>query len=451
MRPLGIGLAAAFVIALVSASPSFAAKALKDPMQLAMEQAKHKQGMTEGPKVVAAAGLPCTVVDATWMGDAVGADKVKSHIYEVACLEGLGYVLISKEKVDKPELYDCVLTSTPTPDGKPGSLACTLPGNANPALGLQPLVDKTGHHCSVDKARYVGQTATKAFYEVSCKGAAGVVIDSTLPVSAKSEVGAISCASFEQGGKACQLTSKDDNIAPIKALAQKSVPTCQVTDQRYVLSTTDGADFWEVACGDKSGFILQVGAGGDAVKTVPCANASYIGGGCGLTDAREAETQEAATYSGLARKAGFDCTVAKYAPFPISSTDKEVVELQCSNRPDGGVGIFPTTSAGAKPKVLDCIRSQAAGYKCSYTSTSTLYPKLTEQLKAAGKTTCVVSDARVIGRTDKSDFVEVACADGLSGWVVEYPNDSTVVADVLNCQQAASVGGGCKLPSNVKK
>ena len=46
MRPLGIGLAAAFVIALVSASPSFAAKALKDPMQLAMEQAKHKQGMT---------------------------------------------------------------------------------------------------------------------------------------------------------------------------------------------------------------------------------------------------------------------------------------------------------------------------------------------------------------------------------------------------------------------
>ena len=34
---------------------------------------------------------------------------------------------------------------------------------------------------------------------------------------------------------------------------------------------------------------------------------------------------------------------------------------------------------------------------------------------------------------------------------VSYPVDSSIVQDVLNCGQAASVGGGCKLPGNVKK
>ena len=50
-------------------------------------------------------------------------------------------------------------------------------------------------------------------------------------------------------------------------------------------------------------------------------------------------TEQAGLYSRLATKAGFACTVGKYAMFP-SKAREEVVELQCSNRPDGGVAVF---------------------------------------------------------------------------------------------------------------
>ena len=41
----------------------------------------------------------------------------------------------------------------------------------------------------------------------------------------------------------------------------------------------------------------------------------------------------------FAAKAGFQCQVSGYAPLP-GPADKDVVEMACSNRPDGAIGIF---------------------------------------------------------------------------------------------------------------
>jgi hypothetical protein len=128
-----------------------------------------------------------------------------------------------------------------------------------------------------------------------------------------------------------------------------------------------------------------------------------------------------------------------------------VVELQCSNRPDGGIGIFP---ARGTPRVLDCVRSLTEGYKCSFSPESAAYPRLYAQLQAKGKPSCQVSGARPFGRTTAGeDLVEVACSDGGPGWVLQYPTTGgSTPSTLLNCAQAAQMGGGkgCQLPTNMK-
>ena len=107
---------------------------------------------------------------------------------------------------------------------------------------------------------------------------------------------------------------------PIKAMMTQSSKTCDISGTRYVLSTVDGSEYYEIACQSGEGFMLQVKAE-QLAKTIKCAEAAFVGGGCTLTDAREAETQQAGLYSSLAKKAGFDCDVAKYAAFAVQGND----------------------------------------------------------------------------------------------------------------------------------
>ena len=78
------------------------------------------------------------------------------------------------------------MMAQPEADGKPNSLACRLPGNANPAAGLQPVVSQTGRNCTVDKARFLGLTADSQIYEVACQGGPGLVDDRSRPRPAAS-------------------------------------------------------------------------------------------------------------------------------------------------------------------------------------------------------------------------------------------------------------------------
>ena len=451
MRPFGLGLAAALVVAL--ASPAFAAP--KAPAGGVTEQ-QRKIGMEKAPAIIASSGIGCSLTDARFIGSSdekKDGAKVTTAFFEVACSEGLGYIIQAKTDGTAPMTYDCVATSAPVvgADGKstPNSLACALPGNANPSASLQPMLAKAGKSCVIDKARYIGQSAAAVYYELACKAGGGVVMTAALPAKADRAITAMSCMSFGLSGRKCELTTEEQNLAPITALASKIGKPCDVTGTRYVLGTVDGSEYYEIACQAGEGYMLQV-KNDDLAKTIKCAEASFVGGGCTLTDAREAETQQAGLYSSLAKKAGFDCDVSKYAAFPVQGNDKEVVELACKNRPDGAVGIFPA-SAGVKTQILDCVRSQLVGYRCSFSKQDAVYPKLTNSLKALGKASCTVSNVNVIGRAETSEFLEVACSDGLPGWVIEYTTDVVAPKGVLSCTQAKSIGGGCKLPGNTLK
>jgi hypothetical protein len=438
MRPQGIGLAIAVMFAAL-AGASAAAAADKD------------DAMTKAPALVQQEGLPCTVTAArTIVKDGVLGDGTKANIYEVACQEGMGQVVIGRSKAPPVQSEDCLRADEPGPDGKPSKLACTLPANLNPKATFGPLLAKVGRNCTVDNARGIGATPTQTVYEVACQGSSGFIL--MVPKAAGAELSANPCVGYDELANAttkCTLSTPEQREAAIQVLASAGGKPCTVKGHHFIGTTADHSDYLEVACSEGKGYVLETDASGKFKSQIDCAMASGIAGGCTLTDTRAAQTEQNSTYSKLAKKAGFNCDVSKYAAFAVDKPGVDVVELQCSNRPDGGIGVFPATGPG---HVMDCIRSQTEGYKCTYTKDADVYPALYAQLKAKGKTTCQVNGARGLGKTAQGEeYVEVACADGGPGWVLDYPPNADQPGSLLNCTQASGMGAGCQLPTNMKK
>jgi hypothetical protein len=445
MRPFAIGLTAA--LALAALIPAAVISAPKEKEKPAAVDAKAREaGMKDAPALITAAGLTCTVSDARFIGE---DKKTATKYYEVACQQGLGFAISAKKDV-APLAYTCLESSAPGPDGKTGGLACALPANLDAKAGLAAYVKKAGVPCELENARAIGAGAKNSYFEVACKGGTGYVLTTATPVTLDQEVTANSCLLYEDGGNvSCKLTDKATQLAIVDTLAAGAGKNCAVKDKRYVLSTkTD--NYFEVACQDGKGYMLQQTAtSGALAKTIDCAQASFVGGGCTLTDSVAAQTEQAGLYTKLATKAGFDCKVEKYGMLPSQDNRKEIVELKCSNRPDGGIGVFSAT----ENHVYDCVASEINGYRCSFTKADAVYPRLTANLKSLGKGSCTVSGSRVIGQTATDGYVEVACSDGLPGWVIAYPlgAGSTNPKEVMSCLQAKGVGGGCKLPTNTTK
>ncbi len=436
MRRFGIGLMMA-VSALMAASASYA----KDKDASA----------TELPPLLTAGNIPCTLTDSKFVGEGTGSDKIHAKYYEAACKEGMGYVVIVKDKVPTPDAYDCFSMAQPGPDGKPGSLACKLPANLKPMDGLQALATKAGHPCAVTNARLIGSAPDKTFVELACQGGSGYILGFARHTGGDGSI-EFSCTDPNaHGNLACTLTDPAKMLAAtVDSLVAASGKTCTVKDRRYVGTTTDGVGIYEVACDGGKGWMIETQ--GDTFKqAIDCIAATNIAGGCTMTDTRAAQTAQSALYTSIAKKAGFDCNVSGYEPFDTTGGGKEVVELQCSNRPDDGVGVFPLK--GGTAMVYDCIRAEAEGYRCTPSAIakeSVLYPKYSAELKALGKGSCVVSGARAFGATDATDLVEVACADGGSGWVMEYAKTGSAAPHILPCA-AATQNGGCQLPTNKRK
>ncbi len=443
MKRIGMAVAATLCMALAPMAAQAAAPV--EPPKIT--KADLDRGMKEAPAIVASTGVTCTVVNARFIGtlnmppaDPKAKDAKPTSVagYEVACKEGLGYSLITMQP--KPVIQDCV-ASAASP-----VLTCRLPENADPKSGLNAFVAESGRQCGVTGAKYLGATSAGAsFYEVTCQTGAGYVIQK----EASKPAAVIPCMGMAETKLACTLTPLDKAKEYAKTLAAGTKKTCAITDIRFVGSTASGQDGYEVACGE-TGYMFTIDQTGKLGQAVDCALASAFLGGCKLTDATKAETAEAKTYTDLSKKAGFACNVSKYRLIGVMAGNTDVVELACSNRPDGAVGAF--SEDASKSKIYDCIQVGALGQECKLgTTQAPLYDKLSAALASKGKGSCKVSGARYIGGAEGGgNFIETTCADGGSGWVVKTAGD-TYTADTLT--PCASAGGGiaCKLAGNVKK
>jgi hypothetical protein len=312
-------------------------------------------------------------------------------------------------------------------------------------------VAKTGVACTPDKIRALGHSATNAFFELAChEGAPGYILQVSSPPRLDKPVTAEPCLMFEPTSNIhCELTDRAAQMAIVDKLMAQTGKPCVVKNRGFIGVASNGATYYEAACQDGKGYVVQQTPGGAPPKAIDCVNADAIAGGCKLTDTRQAKTEQSGLYTQLAKKAGFDCTVSGYAPFSVDMPGKEVVELACSNRPDGGIALFPIN--GGAGQVYDCAHSELKSLRCSLTKPSAAYPRLTADLKGLGKATCTVSNSRVVGvSADQRGYIEVGCSDGLPGYMIEYAMATLTPKTTLVCAEAKGISGGCTLPGNKK-
>jgi len=435
--PKVIGLLMALVA--MTLTPA-AAVSQKKAAAVAVPEAARKAGMAEAPAVITAANVPCQMSDARKIGE---DKKTKTAYFEVACAPGsMGYVLQAPAGA-APTVYSCIEANTPPAPGQPPSAPCMLPGNSDPKAALTPMIKAAGFECLPEQTRGIGQTKTSTYVEVACQGGAGYIVVASVPFDTAKPAQVQSCLMYDEAETniKCAFGDKAARLAVVDKYAGQANNGCAVKDKRFVGMSKDNSTFFEASCQDGKGYIYKVAASGALSETYECAKATAILGGCTLTDARQAQSEQAALYTRLATNAGGKCEVEKYALFPAKNPREEVVEMVCKGG-SGAIGIFP---AGSKGQVLDCGRAPVAGYKCSL-SADKGFSALTADLVKFDYKSCVVSDSRVVGKTDAgTTYVEVACADKLKGYMIEYQSAPTVSAvQAVGCAFA----GNCKLPGN---
>ncbi|HEX2800739.1 MAG TPA: hypothetical protein VHN73_01605, partial [Phenylobacterium sp.] len=317
MRPIGLGLIAALVVAVLA--PVAVMSAPKGPP--AVPEAQRKQGMTEAPPLVLLAKLPCQVSDARFAGKGDADKKAGTPVtnyYEVACGPGnMGFVVASPLG-GTPTAFTCVEANTPVGPGKPPALPCILPGNADPKAALVAPMKLSGLNCTPENVRALGQSKNSVFMEVSCQGAVGYVLVAPAPFDSTKKLEAQNCLSLDdlEGNVKCTLTDKAVRLAIIDRYNTDSKSGCVIKERRYVGQSQDGSNFYETSCQDGKGYIYKVAADGGLAGAFDCAKALNLLGGCTLTDARQAANEQAGLYTRLAKATGSSCDVDHYAVFP---------------------------------------------------------------------------------------------------------------------------------------
>jgi hypothetical protein len=441
-----IGLIAA--AAMVLLSPAVASAQAK------INPANQKKGMAEAPAIVTASGTSCTLSDALFMLTSTDTKtKTKTEVYEIACTGGMGRVILKATAPDgvKYQVFDCLTTGQPYPDGKPNQLKCNLPANVKPETGLAPFLTKAAVTCEMSKARALGQTSTTIYFEVACGDNRGFIVGAPISFDASQEVSASNCLAFEAGtAMECKLTTRDQQLGVVNALATSADAACVVKDRRYILSSRSGDEYYEVACASGTGFVTVADSKGALKQKIDCANADSIAGGCTLTDVKNAKTEDNALYTRLVKAQGFNCDVTGYRALTADASG-ETIEVQCGNRGDGAVAVL--TKAGPGSRFYNCAAAQTTGYRCGLTKQDAAYAALTASVKKARPTsTCQVSEALFMGLTPDAGFVEVACADKEPGYVLKYLKTSDQVGETFYCSQARTLlGVACKLPTNLPR
>lgn len=423
-----------------------------DPAQV--QEVQRTRGAAEAPAVAQAAGLTCQISDSVWLGSA-GEGETANNLYEVACAGGLGYVLVNRPG-QPPLAVDC-LTAKTTADreaaaGTANPTRCILPANANPATGLQPVIAQLGRTCTVNNGRAIGGLTGGTRFEVGCAEGPGLVIDAPTPGSTMAAM-AISCLEAATANVTCQYTTAEQTTAQLRPLLTGPAASCAISQARYVGRPAQRPTntFYEVACGEAGGFIIESTPQFTAAATYSCDSAEARALRCQYTVGEVAQTQEIGLYTQAAQEIGLTCPVTRYNRIGREPNNgREVVELVCGTQAEAVVAFFPIPGgANAQGEYIDCLRAEVRNIPCRLTPLATLHPRITQQLQTAGQT-CPVSAVRVMGRLAEEDLVEVACDAATRGFVIALPiaPGSRGIGRVLRCVDARDIGGGCELPAN---
>ena len=140
---------------------------------------------------------PCAVSDAVYRGRA--PDAGEAHVYEAACEEGLGYLLMLQGSALTG--MSCLSRS------EVSSMKCTLPANVDGKTMVGAVLNRQHIPCKVRDFKWLGSSVSGLDHvEAACEGDTGYVMRSPPPgMNGKLEV--FNCQDSIKHGIACTLTS----------------------------------------------------------------------------------------------------------------------------------------------------------------------------------------------------------------------------------------------------
>lgn len=224
-----------------------------------------------------AAGVTCQPTEAANPGK-IG----ESDVYEIACANAAGYILIASTP---PQAFDCIelagtaaIARAADPAADVGQ-QCMLPANQNGLQVIGQWARDAGAACTIDQAQAVGKNEGNMVYEVGCTDADGYWLEKVAGAFTLTP-----CTKVTQQGGACRFTTATEiHTGFQQKLAGTEAAGCQVTQIRLMGSNANG-EFYEAKCATEGeGFITRLNPQGAVQQVYPCATAQRIGGGCTLT------------------------------------------------------------------------------------------------------------------------------------------------------------------------
>ncbi len=226
-----------------------------------------------------------------------GTKEVDSRVYEVACSEGMGYLLQTQGN-DTPLATSCLSTEEAragdVAKGKPPGYFCALPENRDVYALVTSMITKgTGAPCTVAELQWFGRSAAthSDYSEVRCKEGTGFLLQVPQP-GASTPSTAMTCTQAAQRGIKCHLTDGGPVEAPISedilkaALAEHGV-SCKIDQFRLIGQEEQRKRYVvEYRCADQPASavaFIPLRGNTDAYETLDCVKAGEKGVRCAFS------------------------------------------------------------------------------------------------------------------------------------------------------------------------
>jgi hypothetical protein len=145
--------------------------------------------------------------------------------------------------------------------------------------------------------------------------------------------------------------------------------------------------------------------------------------------------------TGLARQAGLDCRVDAGAMIGLTPEGGRLYEAGCAD----AEGAWLERTAGGGWRITDCLTVVARGGACRFTTEAESLAAFETRLSEAGETGCRPARLRHMGQGPSGPLYEVGCRGEGDGVVARFNADGRI-GEVLPCEAAKHIGGGCILP-----
>ena len=191
-----------------------------------VDAAERAKARLESAKLITAMQLGCKATETERIARGktqVLGKAIDVNVYEVACDNGAGYLLMSQQP-QKPLVISCFAAdatrAADAAQGKTSGLYCQLAANKDVKAMATALLSRAGTHCGVSDVKWFGMNAATQteFTEVACADRQGYLLK--IPQTGPSpQVSVVSCQEAAAQGLKCHLTEAGPVAAKVSMQA----------------------------------------------------------------------------------------------------------------------------------------------------------------------------------------------------------------------------------------